>query len=195
MLFHLKEPDYKIEAPNDIITRFYGRNQQQILTALDYYTERGRKDGVDMKDPNLIWWLKRKFSKEDMEQTEKGEFNFFSGLICITEENKDKSFFDEIKVTNDFSVYISNENIGNFVLWKTNMMQKERGGLYKLQNPIEMFMNISFVPEDIAKAIMNCDLTPYREIIEKDMAKRADLSKHPNIKVNGLQNYLRRMSP
>ena len=178
MLFYLKEPDCITDAPNDIITRFYGRDQQQILTSLDYYAERARKNEVDMNAQNLVWWSKRKFSNEDIEQIEEWEFYFFTGIIYITNEDKDKPLFEEIKATKDFSIYVPNENIGNFALWRMNMMQRERGGLYKLQNPIEAFMNISFVPENIAKAIMNCDLTPYKEFVEKDIARRAELSKH-----------------
>lgn len=189
MLFHLREPDYKIEAPNDVATRFYGRNPRQIFTALDYYAERVRREG-NMENPNLVWWLKRRFSVEDIEEVEKGEFNFFTGMICITEENKNKPLFEEIKVRDDFSVYVPEENLGNFVLWRMNMMKRERGGLYKLQNPIDALMNLSFVPEDIAVAIMNCDLTPYIEVIRKEISDRAELSKHPNIKVNGLQRIL-----
>lgn len=190
MLFHLKEPVYELEAPKNIPTRFYGRNQQQILTTLDYYNERLRKDRVDMNASNLVWWLKRNFSKKDIEPIENGEFNFFTGLLYITDEDKDKPLFEEIRATNDFSIYIPKENIGKFLLWRMDIMQKERGGLYKLQNPIEVFMNISFVPKDIARAIMNCDLTNYQEIIEKDNAKRAELSKPQNIKVGDLQKIL-----
>ncbi len=190
MLFHLKEPVYESEAPKNIPTRFYGRNQQQILTTLDYYNERLRKDRVDMNASNLVWWLKRNFSKKDIEPIENGEFNFFTGLLYITDEDKDKPLFEEIRATNDFNIYIPKENIGKFLLWRMDIMQKERGGLYKLQNPIEVFMNISFVPKDIARAIMNCGLTDYQVIIEKDNAKRSELSKHQNIKVDDLQKIL-----
>jgi hypothetical protein len=189
MLFHLREPNYKVEAKKDIITRFYGRNPQQILTALGYYFERSKEEGV-MEDPNLVWWLRKKFSEGEIEQVEKGEFNFFTGMISIARENEQKPLFEEIKVSDDFSVYVPEENIGNFALWRTKIMQRKRGGLYKLQNPMEMFMNISFVPEDIAKAVVNCDLTPYTDVVRREIARRAELSKHPNVKVDGLQKIL-----
>lgn len=190
MLFHLKEPDYKTEAPNGFVTRFYGRNPQQILTALDYYSGRMRKEGVDINSPNLVWWLKRKFSTGDIEHVEKGEFYFITGMIYMGDENRKLLFDKELRVSDDFSVHVPGENIGYFALWRMQMMERERGGLYKLRNPIDMFMNISFVPEDIARAIMNFDLTPYRDAIEQDMARRAELSKHPNVRVDGLQRIL-----
>lgn len=190
MLFHLNEPDYEKEVQNAIVTRFYGRNSQQILTALDYYEERVRKDGQE-NNPNLAWWLKRKFSARDIKQVKKGEFWFITGMISIAEEDQSRDLFDvELKVSDDFSVYVPNENIGYFALWRKDIMEKERGGLYKLQNPTELFMNLSFVPEDIARAIRDFDLTPYRGVVERDMARREKLSRNPHVKLDSLQRLL-----
>lgn len=194
MLFHLKEPDYQTEAPKDIPTRFYGRNPEQILKCLEYYAQRIINDGVK-DNPNIVWWAKKKFSAEDLEQVDKGKFYFITGMISFAEEDKDKDLFDaEIKVTEDFSVYVPSENIGNFALWRTAMQQRERGGLYKLLSPIELFQNLSFVPEDIALAIRSQDLTPYLDVVKKDMARRAELSQHPNIKVDGLQRTIEKLN-
>ncbi len=189
MLFHLKEPDYKKEFQDNVVTRFYGRNPQQILNALDCYLERAKREGA-IKDPNLVWWLKRKYTSQDIEEVEKGFFVFISGMIYMGEEVKDKPLFEPIDITNDFRVFVPEENIGYFSLWRTNILKKEEGELYRLQNPIEFYMNISFVPRDIAEAIMNYDLSRYRSVVEEDIARREKISRNPHIKVDGLQRIL-----
>ncbi|MBI2629965.1 hypothetical protein HYW76_02595 [Candidatus Pacearchaeota archaeon] len=193
MLFHLKEPDYEREAPKDITTRFYGRTSEQILTTLDYYAKRTEKEG-NAENPNRVWWLKREFSVKDIEQVKTGEFYFFTGMIYVGEEVKDQKLFEKIRIGEDFNIGVPRENIGNFALWRMYILKEKRAELYKLQNPIPAFMNISFVPEDIAIAIINCDLTPYENAVREDLARRAELSKHPNVKVDILQEILKNQS-
>jgi hypothetical protein len=51
-------------------------------------------------------------------------------------------------------------------------------------------MNISFVPEDIARDVMNYDLTPYTDAVKRNLEFRAELSRHPNVKVNTLSSIV-----
>ncbi|MEK6882951.1 MAG: hypothetical protein AABY22_25225 [Nanoarchaeota archaeon] len=190
MLFHLKEPNYKTDAPHDPIVRFYGRNPKQIINTIEYYRERVKKDGVDMDRPDLVYWLKRKFSDEDIEHVKKGEFIFFTGMISFAEEDKHKNLFEEIKVSEDFSVYVPEENIGNFSLYRTDLSNSKRGELHKLHCSAVLFKNTSYVPKDIIDSILKYDLTNYKEAIQKDIIKIAKLSRHPNVKVDGLQRIL-----
>ena len=188
MLFHLKEPDYKIiDQPP---TRFYGRTPEQILATLDYYLQRTQKDGIARNNPNLVWWAKRDFGRDDLEEVSKGQFTFFGGMIFFGDATDDEPLFEELKITDEFSVYVPKDNIGTFALWRTRIPQMKRGALYQLRNPIDLFMNTSLVPEDIAHAIMNHDLKPYIEAVKQDIARREQLSRHPSIKVDGLQRIL-----
>ena len=181
MLFHLVEPDYKTQAPHDVVTRFYGRSSEQILSALEYYHQRG--NGVDIDKDKLVWWMKKKFTDVDIEEVDNGKFHFVSGMLSMptTEEERKQSLFEELKVADDFSVYVPKENIEMFGIWRGGINDMERGGLYKLQNPIDAFMNLSFVPEDVATAVRTYDLAQHREAIEHSNAKRAELSRQPNI--------------
>ena len=189
MLFHLKEPDYKVEAPNDTKTRIYSRDPEQIIGLVKYYMEREK---LDRSRSDLAWWIKKDPTLDDIEEVERGEFYFFTGMIKIGAEYKDKAVFDqEIKVSPEFSVFVPEENIGNFAWWKTDMEKRKRADLYKLQSPIEMFRNLSFVPEDIAMAVKNCDLTHYLDSMRKEIEERENLSQHPNLKVDGLQRMLK----
>ena len=189
MLFHLKEPNYKTEPPSSIPTRFYGREPQQILDVLDYYIKQTNRDNL-WGHPQLAWWLKKKFSAADIEEVREGTFAYFAGMIHVDEGNKNKNLFEHLRVTDDFIVQVPEENLGYFALWRETIPRLKRAELYKLQNPIEMFMNISFVPEDIAQAIMKFNLTKYTEAVSADMARRAELSKHPNVKVDSLERTL-----
>lgn len=190
MLFHLKEPDYKNQAPNDIVTRIYGRSPEEVLSFLDYYSQKAKKDGLDSNSANLVWWMKRKFSEDNIEEVKKGKFCFVSGMLQIGKEVEDKPLFEEIPVSEDFTIYVPSENVGNFALYRKNIFNTKRGTLYKLRNPIDFFMNLSFVPEDIAQSIYSYDLTKYLQDVHRDIQKKAELSQHPNIKVDGLQRIL-----
>jgi len=191
MLFHLKEPDYETEAPNDIPTRFYARNPQHILNTIEYYRKREKLIG---NEPNLLYWLKKRFTLNDIEETKEGLFIFFTGMIYLGDEDKDKPLFEELKITDDFRVDVPEENIGYFALFREQIPRCKREDLYKLQCTSSLFPNQSFVPEDIAKAIMSFDLTPYTGAVQKDMERRREISKHPNIKVDGLERVLRARS-
>ena len=187
MLFHLKEPKYEGKNSNQIQVRIYGRTPEQIISLLGYYNQREKPD---RNRSDLCWWLKKDFDLIDIEQVEKGEFTFFSGMISFAEEELHKPLFEELKINDEFTIYVPEENILPFVLYKTSIMERKRAELYKLQNPIEMFMNTSFVPRDIAIAIRDYNLDRYSKSVQQELAKREELSKHPNLQVNSLSKLV-----
>lgn len=190
MLFHLKEPDYKtVHRIPQPPTNFYGRTPEQIFATLEFYLKKIQKDGVPRDHPDLVWWLKRDFTRDDIEEVNKGGFAFVTGMLYLGEEVADEPFYEELKVTDDFTVYVPKENIGHFTLWRMRVSQMKRGELYELRNPIDAFMNTSFVPEDIANAIVAHDLTPYTEAVKQDIARRERLSRG-SLRVDGLQKIL-----
>lgn len=194
MLFHLKEPDYKKEAPSDIPTRFYSRDPNHIFTLLNYYRENAIRQGTDMKRRDLVWWLKKEFSNLDIEQVERGEFSYFAGMISFKDRDPNSPLFEELKINDEFDIYVPIDNILQFSFYRASLLEKRRCDLYKLQSPIEMFRNISYVPEDIARNIIKYDLSRYIDAINKNIEFREQLSQHPNIKVDGLGKALKKIA-
>lgn len=190
MLFKLREPDYETEAKNDTPTKVYGRTPQEILQTLEYYKIKMSMGGQKREDPNTVFWMKRDFSEKDIEQKKRGRFHFFTGMIKVTEENKSKPLFEELKITEDFTVYVPVENIGYLAVYVRNIPNLKRGPLYKLENPIEAMRNRSFVPEDIAQALMRYDFSRYHEDVMQELEKRKEISQHPNVKILGLEEML-----
>ncbi len=188
MLLHLKEPDYQKDAPQDIPARFYARNPQHILNTIRWYKDR---ENIVGDEPNLVWWLRKSFSEKDIEQVERGLFYFFTGMISLAKKDEDKPLFEEIKINDEFKIYVPEENIGHFALYRQNLAGTKRGDLYKLQCNSALFPNISFVPKDIVKDIISHDLRKYANSIKKDIERRRELSQHHNIKVDGLEQILK----
>ena len=107
VLYHLKEPDYAKEAPQDMRTGIYARNPQHIIDVLQYYNEREKPDRTN---PDLNWWLQKDFTLNDIEQVEKGRVRFIAGMLDFSGD-LNRPLFEKIPITHEFTVYVPEENI------------------------------------------------------------------------------------
>ena len=161
--------------------RIYARKGKDIVDLIKYYRERARKDGV-FNDPRLAVWVKKVPTKEDIMKVEKGELFFQAGLVKIPEKDDNRQFYEELKVLPDFSVFVNDESLVYFELFRQRLPQLKRTNLYKIQLDGGLAAGLTFIPEDVMRSIMSYDLFPHLERARKALEEIANLQ-HPNLKV------------
>lgn len=165
MLFHLKEPNYE-QTPGENPTRIYARAPEHILKLIDHYKTRNNSNSGNVRNGNLSWWVRQSLNSIEIEQVEQGEFIFYSNMVNSGMMFQQKSLFEILQITPDFKIFVPFENIPDFHLFRKQIPSSKRSELFKLANETLPFVNLAFVPADIAKAIMNYDLNSYFEAIK-----------------------------
>lgn len=65
-----------------------------------------------------------------------------------------------LRVTPDFEVGLPEESLPAFMLRRSHLLDRKREHLYKAHVPHALFGGQYFIPEDIARAIVEYDVTP-----------------------------------
>jgi hypothetical protein len=162
MALHLRE--VKGEA-----VRIYARNPKDIRDLIFSYREEAIKNG-DMEDPRLAEWVRKIPSKENIITVEKGELFFQEGMVSVPDKNDKGPFYEELKVAPDFTVFVNDESLPRFRVVRANFPKLKRMELYKIQTG-SMFPNLTFIPEDIMKAITEFNLDSYFEKARENLEK------------------------
>src|SRR3989344_6998581 len=146
---------YRLKSPGEEGVNVYARNNLDIISLVNSYRERLRAEG-NLDKPGLLKWVAEEPEKTGIEEVARGEMIFVTGAIDVSSEacerERGKSFFQELLVNPDFLVRINLESLPHFETMRRFLSNLRRGNLYKIQTE-GIFGSLTFIPEDIAKAI------------------------------------------
>jgi len=140
----------------------YARNPRHIVDLIKSYQ---RKVGSDTAPP----WLKNIPEEQTIPQVEHGKL-YLTPRIDL-ERNVFKLLFAELQVCDDFSVFIDPLSIYNFENIRRGFQRLKREDLYKVQIRGPVFEDLTFIPEDVAEAMIKFDIEPLIQTAKSEFSK------------------------
>ncbi len=163
--------------------QIYARDQQHIISLVEHYRERAKKQG-DLDNAQLDQWVRTVPTLDQIVAVDLGFVNYHAGMINLklSEEDMKKDFFSEyMRVIPDFEFRVSPESVGYFSVQRRLLPSLRRDHLYKLQTSGALG-SLNFIPEDVMNALLAYDLAPHlkrtREIRERIAYLK---TQHPNL--------------
>jgi len=169
---------YLLEGQPNERTFIYAREPQHIISLVNHYRQKLTPE--DKAHPELHSWVKNKPTLDRIVDVKEGGLMFVGSPIAMGGDGE--VFNVRLRVTPDFEVGLPEESLPAFMLWRSNILDRKRESLYKAHVSHAFFGGQYFIPEDIARAIVEFDVTP--EIGRASPALRnLETLRHKNLRV------------
>jgi len=164
---------------NTFVFNFFARNPQHLVDLINTYYQQALEDGALNKSAPWV----REVSSDDIAEVIHGDIYLTMGAIYAGVQNEGEALHNlHLNVTPDFTVHLNAEGLVYFDNVRAKYVDNKRGELYKIASLHALFTTLSFVPEDIMKAIVFADLKDAYKQAQPYLDKLLQLE-HSNLKI------------
>ena len=172
---------YKLRTEEENVN-IYSRERKDIIDLVTFYQQQAISADNSLL---LAHWVRKTSTLEEIDEVKNGILYFQDGPIYFNKEIDKESFFRKLNVTPDFAVYVNDESFLAFEIFRRMLPQMKRKNLYKVQTGGRgVFASLNFIPQDVAHAIRNYDLTSHLEHSRiKILSMKRKIGNHPNLNI------------
>jgi hypothetical protein len=140
---------HKLKTGERDWTFFYARNPDNIIDLIEDY--RKKATTRTLTDPSLQSCFSRNPTLEDVVEVKMGSI-----IYIPTRLDQPNLILEEFQVSDEFVVSMPKGAVDLFKKHVNHSLSEKRGDLYKLKLG-GVFPSQNYLPEDIIKAMVNCD--------------------------------------